>query len=139
MNWGDDFNTSLKAYCGKPEVALKDPVAKQAADSASVFRVYKDFALARNAYPVLGKGTMVRHDLFNENLASLPSLCAWYMEYGDEKALVMHNFGGASISFLVRDAIDCVMAVQGKVSRMTEEDGIRVMMDGYSSVVFGLE
>lgn len=139
MNWGDDYNTSIKAYCGKPDVALKDPVAAQAADSTSVFRVYKDFALARNAYQVLGKGTMVRHDLFNENLASIPSLCAWYMEYGDEKALVLHNFGSTSINFLVRDSLDGVMAVQGKVSRMTEDEGTRVMMDGYSSVVFGLE
>lgn len=137
MNWGDGFTTSLSAYSGKSEVSLKAPVPEQAADTSSVFRVYKDFALARNAYPVLGKGTMVRHDLFNETLDVLPSLCAWYMEYEGERALVLHNFGASSIDFLVRDTIDGVLAVQGNVWRNVEEG--RVKMDGYSSVVFSVQ
>lgn len=77
MNWGDSYNTKLASYTDKPEVSLPAAsVPEQTADSASVFRVYVDFARARNACPALAHGKMVRHELYNESLTAVPgALC----------------------------------------------------------------
>lgn len=139
MNWGDGHTARLASYTDKSEVPLPAAsVAEQAADTASVFRVYKDFALARNAVPALAYGRMVRHDIYNETLAVLPSLCAWIMDYEGERALVMHNFGAGEISFLLHDAVSGVIAVQGDVFMDRSGEQPRLTMDGYSSIVFDL-
>ena len=139
MNWGDSYNTKLAAYTDKAEVTLPTaPVAKQAADASSVFRVYKDFARARHACPALAHGRMVRHDLYNETLTALPALCAWIMESEEDRVLVLHNFSGGEINFLLHDTVTGTVAVQGEVSMDRSGDTPRLTMGAYSSVVFNI-
>ena len=139
MNWGDNYNTKLAAYTDKAEVTLPTaPVVKQAADASSVFRVYKDFARARHACPALAHGRMVRHDLYNETLTALPALCAWIMESEEDRVLVLHNFSGGEINFLLHDTITGTVAVQGEVSMDRSGDTPRLTMGAYSSVVFNI-
>lgn len=139
MNWGDSYNTRLASYTDKSEVSLPaSSVMEQAAESSSVFRVYKDFARARNACPALAHGKMVRHSLYNESLSALPQLCAWIMDYDGDQVLVLHNFSGSEINFLLHDAVRCTVAVQGDVYMDISGDEPRLTMGAYSSVVFGL-
>ena len=139
MNWGDSYNTKLASYTDKSEVSLPAAsVSEQAADSTSVFRVYMDFARARNACPALAHGKMVRHELYNESLTSVPELCAWIMDYEGDRALVFHNFSGSQINFLLHDAVNNAVAVQGDVYMDRSGDLPRLTMGPYSSVVFDL-
>lgn len=139
MNWGDSHNTRLASYTDKSEVALPaSSVVEQAAESSSVFRVYKDFAFARNACPALAHGKMVRHSLYNESLSALPQLCAWIMDYDGDQVLVLHNFGGSEINFLLHDTVTGTVAVQGDVYMDRSGDEPRLTMGAYSSVVFNL-
>ena len=139
MNWGDNYNTKLSSYTDKSEITLPAAsVSEQAADASSVFRVYKDFARARHAYPALAHGHMVRHDLYNETLAALPGLCAWIMEYEDDRVLVLHNFSGSEINFLLHDTVTGTVAVQGEVSMDSSGETPRLVMGAYSSVVFSI-
>lgn len=139
MNWGDGYMTDFSAYSGKSASGLSaSSVVEQAADSASVFRVYKDFARARNAVPALARGKMVRHDLYNETLTAVPGLCVWYMDCDGDRVLVMHNFSADDINFLLHDQISGVIAVQGDVFMDESEETPRLLMGGYSSVVFDL-
>ena len=139
MNWGDSYNTKLAAYTDKAEVTLPAAsVSEQAADASSVFRVYKDFARARHACPALAHGHMVRHDLYNETLTALPALCAWIMESEEDRVLVLHNFSGGEINFLLHDTVTGTVAVQGEVSMDRSGDTPRLTMGAYSSVVFNI-
>lgn len=139
MNWGDSYNTKLASYTDKSEVSLPAAsVSEQAADSSSVFRVYMDFARARNACPALAHGKMVRHELYNESLTAVPELCAWIMDYEGDRALVFHNFSGSQINFLLHDAVNNAVAVQGDVYMDRSGDLPRLTMGPYSSVVFDL-
>ena len=139
MNWGDSYTPDLYAYAGKSDVSLgAASVMEQTADSASVFRVYKDFALARNAVPALANGKMVRHDLYNESLTALPALCAWIMDYEGDRVLVLHNFSGSEINFLLHDTVYGAVAVQGDVFMNESGSQPRLRMGAYSSVVFDL-
>lgn len=137
MNWGDSHETDFSAYSGKSGSGLSGAsVVEQAADPSSVFRVYKDFARARNAVPALAKGKMVRHDVINETLTSSTSLCAWYMDYEGDRVLVIHNFGPEEINFVLPDAVEGTIAVQGDVFIGEDGDSVRLQMGGYSSAVF---
>lgn len=139
MNWGDSYNTKLSSYTDKSEITLPTAsVSEQAADASSVFRVYKDFARARHACPALAHGHMVRHDLYNETLTALPGLCAWIMEYEDDRVLVLHNFSGSEINFLLHDTVTGTVAVQGEVSMDSSGETPRLVMGAYSSVVFSI-
>lgn len=139
MNWGDSYNTKLSSYTDKSEITLPTAsVSEQAADASSVFRVYKDFARARHACPALAHGRMVRHDLYNETLASLPALCAWIMESEEGRVLVLHNFSGGEINFLLHDTVTGTVSVQGEVSMDRGGDVPRLTMGAYSSVVFNI-
>ena len=139
MNWGDSYNTKLASYAGKAETVLPAAsVPEQAADVSSVFRVYMDFARARHACPALAHGRMVRHSMYNETLGAVPALCAWIMDYEGDCALVLHNFSGGEINFLLHDNIDGTVAVQGEVSVDNSGDLPRLTMGGWSSVVFDL-
>ena len=139
MNWGDSYNTRLAAYTDKAEVALPTAsVSEQAADVSSVFRVYMDFARARHACSALAHGHMVRHDLYNETLTAIPSLCAWIMESEEGRVLVLHNFSGDDINFLLHDTVTGTVAVQGEVSMEHSGDVPRLTMGAYSSVVFNI-
>lgn len=137
MLWGDTYTTS---YTDKIDNGLSTKVgsiASPSPDAKSVFDTYKSFARARNSYPALARGQMVRHDVFNESVTSIPSLCAWYMVYEDEKLLVLHNFAQDNISFLLRDDVLNAIALQGDIS-IKKGNETRLMMGGYSSVVFEL-
>ncbi len=140
MLWGDSYQTEYlydKKFPGLEEAV--GTLTEQAANPNSVFRVYKDFAKTRNAYPELGKGQMVAHNIFNETVTSLTSVCAWFMEYEGERVVVYHNFGEEEVDFLLRETITGTIAVQGKVYlNVDDEKQPRVKMGPYSSVVFDM-
>ena len=83
---------------------------------------------------------MVRHDLYNETLTALPALCAWIMESEDDRVLVLHNFSGGEINFLLHDTVTGTVAVQGEVEVSMDRSGDtpRLTMGAYSSVVFNI-
>ena len=81
---------------------------------------------------------MVRHDLYNESLTALPALCAWIMDYEGDRVLVLHNFSGSEINFLLHDTVYGAVAVQGDVFMNESGSQPRLMMGPYSSVVFDL-
>lgn len=76
--------------------------------------------------------------MYNETLGAVPALCAWIMDYEGDCALVLHNFSGGEINFLLHDNIDGTVAVQGEVSVDNSGDLPRLTMGGWSSVVFDL-
>lgn len=139
MNWGDGYTADLSSYTGKSGFSQSAAsVVEQAEDPESVLRVYMDFARARNAVPALSRGKMVRHDLYNETLTALPALCAWIMDYEGDRVLVLHNFSGSEINFLLHDAVNEAVAVQGEVFKDESGSQPRLRMGAYSSVVFDL-
>lgn len=139
MNWGDGYTADLSSYAGKSGFSQSvASVVEQAEDPESVLRVYMDFARARNAVPALSRGKMVRHDLYNETLTALPALCAWIMDYEGDRVLVLHNFSGSEINFLLHDAVNEAVAVQGEVFKDESGSQPRLRMGAYSSVVFDL-
>ena len=70
-------------------------VEAQEQNRASVLRVYRDFAQARNAWKALAKGEI-------EPVATPNSAVAlWKMSYEGQTVLVAHNFGGGSAAFAV--------------------------------------
>ena len=81
---------------------------------------------------------MVRHDLYNETLTALPALCAWIMESEEDRVLVLHNFSGGEINFLLHDTVTGTVAVQGEVSMDSSGETPRLVMGAYSSVVFSI-
>ncbi len=138
MKWGDKYSTS---YTDKidPLFASKIPdLSSQVSDTSSVFKVYKDFIRVRNTYDPLAFGKMVRHGVYNETNTTYPAISGWYMIYGKEKLLVIHNFGAISVSIPINDQIKSAIASQGGVYIKRENHAFTLKMEPYSSVVFEL-
>lgn len=140
MLWGDSYQADYlygKKYAGLEEAV--GTLAAQAADPNSVFRVYKNFAKARNIHPELAKGKMIPHEVFNENVTTLTSVCAWYMEHEGQRVVVYHNFGGEEVDFLLRETVTGTIAVNGNVLlNVDNSKQPRLKMGAYSSVVFDM-
>lgn len=136
MLWGDGYTTS---YTDKIDPSLSQKVGtviSQSSDTASVLKVYKDFARVRNQYSALAKGTMTKYSVYDKTNTQYPSVAAWMMVYGDEKALVLHNFGPEVISLPIINSSIHPIARQGNVYLNKDSSPYMVRMEGYSSVVF---
>lgn len=137
MYWGDEYVTSYTDKIDPSVQSAVGSVTRQESDSTSILNLYRRLAQVRNTYPALANGTMTEHSKINyANAAQYPSLMAWYMTSGTQKLLILHNVASAESTILLNDALKNAIFVNGKV--MTKKDGeaYRVMLSGYSSVVF---
>lgn len=113
-------------------------VEAQQEDGTSLLNLYRDFARLRNTYPALARGTMVRHPVFNESNTGQAAVAAWYRELDGDRMLVVHNFGAAEQLLVLPDAPTGAVGVSGDVRLQRIEEGSRLLMGAYSSVVFTL-
>ncbi len=103
-------------------------VEAQQADANSILAVYKKFAAARNSSAALAKGTI------KEIKSGVNSVALWEMNYGSEKVLVAHNFGGADG---VKVTISGYSTENELVSNGTiSKSGSSLTLGAYSSVVY---
>ena len=63
------------------------------------------------------------------------SIAAWYMTKDNEKMLVLHNFGNASVELSLTDNIEKTVGVSGTV-QVKDGDDTSIRLGGYSSVVY---
>lgn len=139
MLWGDAYNT---AYTDKIDAAVESnvpSVSEQEADASSLLQTYRDFIRLRNTYPALATGTMSRHEVYNEANTDYPTLAAWVMTQGDERLLVLHNFGSSAIELPLTDNIRKAVGTQGTVEQAQQDGKTLVRLGGYSSAVYLLE
>ena len=139
MLWGDAYNT---AYTDKIDAAVESnvpSVSEQEADVSSLLQTYRDFIRLRNTYPALATGTMSRHEVYNEANTDYPTLAAWVMTQGDERLLVLHNFGSSAIELPLTDNIRKAVGTQGTVEQAQQDGKTLVRLGGYSSAVYLLE
>ena len=98
IKWTRSGSVPSVALNGKVDNAMLSAeisVEAQEQDPASLLRVYRDFAQARNAWKALAKGQI-------EAISSPNSAVAlWKMTYEGQTVLVAHNFGGGSAAFAV--------------------------------------
>ena len=139
MLWGDAYNT---AYTDKIDAAVESnvpSVSEQEADVSSLLQTYRDFIRLRNTYPALATGIMSRHEVYNEANTDYPTLAAWVMTQGDERLLVLHNFGSSAIELPLTDNIRKAVGTQGTVEQAQQDGKTLVRLGGYSSAVYLLE
>ncbi len=140
MMWGDAYTTT---YTDQIDPALSrtvEPVPKQQADTASLLTLYRKLAKVRNTYPALATGTTTEHPVYNHNAyGTWPQIAAWYRTEGNEKLLVLHNFGNDQAVFALEDRIDHAVLTQGNVYLKEEKQGYTLKMDAWSSVVFNIK
>ena len=102
-------------------------VESQSADEGSVLQCYRKFGELRDCYPALAKGTFMSKNT-GQNCIS-----AWYREASDQKILVLHNFGGASLTFdMEGDSLDVLIGSNGSV----DVKGTKLTLGAYSSALF---
>ena len=98
IKWTRGGSVPSAALNGKVDNAMLSAdisVENQEQDDASVLRVYRKFAQARNAWKALAKGEI-------EPVSSPNSAVGlWKMSYEGQTVLVAHNFGGGSAAFAV--------------------------------------
>lgn len=139
MLWGDNYTTSYTTKIDPSVASQVKPVSEQQTDAGSLLNTYLAFAHVRQTYPALASGTMSRHEVYNEENSQYPTVAAWYMTKGDQRILVVHNFGSAIIGLPLTDKIEKAIAISGSVSSKVEEEGISVRLGAYSSVVYLLQ
>lgn len=135
MLWGDNYTTS---YTDKIDATVASSVPSavvQKEDANSLLNTYLTFTRLRNTYPSLAQGTMTKHPVYNESNENYKSVAAWYMTKGDEKMLVLHNFGKASVELSLTDNVEKAVGVSGTVW-VKNEDSATIRLGGYSSVVY---
>ena len=102
-------------------------VESQSADEGSVLQCYRKFGELRDCYPALSKGTFVSKKT-GQNCIS-----AWYRETAGQKILVLHNFGGASLTFdMEGDSLAVLIGSNGNV----DVKGTKLTLGAYSSALF---
>lgn len=138
IDWGTSLaDAALRGKVDKNMLSTVGNVSDQESDEASVLNSYRYFARLRNIYPSLATGEMLPHSVYNQNKKTHSSLAVWYRTYGNEKMLVIHNFGPDSVSAAFKsDDLSRPVALQGK-ARIQRRDGIpSVIIEGYSTVIF---
>ena len=104
-------------------------VEAQEADENSILNVYKSWGRVRNAYKSLGQGEMTESGITGSTIAS------WYMTYGSEKMLVIHNVANTEKTVTVSDDMSHPMAVLGTVYTREKE----LTLGANSSVIFKVQ
>lgn len=104
-------------------------VESQSADENSILNVYRKFGVLRDSYPALAKGSFD----YCPATASVQALSAWYRSYGDQKILVVHNFGASTAKTgFPNDRLDRMIASNGTVT----VNGNNLSMGGYATAIF---
>ncbi len=104
-------------------------VESQLEDEDSVLSTYRKFGVLRDTYEALSLGSFD----YCSSAASNSSIAAWYRTYGDQRILVIHNFGAGSTTVtLSGDDLTQMIASNGSVS----VSGSKLTIGGYSSVLF---
>ena len=130
IKWARNSGLASASLSGKVDHAMLSEsisVEAQEQDPASILRVYRNFAQARNAWKALAQGEM-------EPLSSPNSAVAlWKMSYEGQTVLVAHNFGGGSAAFAVTGCTTDKMIVSNGVA-----DGSSGLLSlgPYASAVF---
>ena len=130
IKWTRSGSVPAVALNGKVDNAMLSAeisVEAQEQDAASVLRVYRDFAKARNQWKALAKGEI-------EGITSPNSAVAlWKMTYEGQTVLVAHNFGSGSAAFAVTGYTTDKMIVSNGVA-----DGSSGLLSlgPYASAVF---
>ena len=136
MLWGDSYTTAYTDKVDNGVAANVQPVSTQADDASSLLNTYRTFTRLRNTYPALATGTMLRHDVYNEENAAYKTLAAWIMLDDSQRLLVMHNFGPTALTLPLTNTVQKAVATQGTVEE-SEQDGKKMLrLGGYSSVVY---
>ncbi|MDE5759418.1 MAG: alpha-amylase, partial [Bacteroides sp.] len=140
MLWGDNTVTAYTDKIDKGVASAIKPVTEQQEDENSLLNVYVRFARLRNTYPALAEGEMSKHGTYNESNATTgKAIAAWYRTKDTEKMLVVHNFGASTVEIALTDSIEKAVGVNGDVQQKKEDDGVKVKMGAYSTVVFSLK
>ena len=130
IKWTRSGSVPSASLGGKVDNAMLSEsisVEAQEQDNASILRVYRNFAQARNAWKALAKGEM-------EPVSSPNSAVAlWKMSYEGQTVLVAHNFGSGSAAFAVTGYTTDKMIVSNGVA--DGSSGI-LSLGAYSSAVF---
>lgn len=138
MLWGDSYTTSYTTNIDSKMEAAVGTVASQSADPASIWSVYRDFAVLRNTYSALATGTISAHGVYNSSNTAYKQIAAWYREADGEKLLVLHNFGSETVDLPLTDELQSAVGVQGSVAASKTDDGTVVRLGAWSSAVFEL-
>ncbi len=137
MLWGD---ASTTAYTDKVDAGVASsvkPVSEQQQDEASLLNTYLTFAKVRNIYPALAEGDLEKHPVYNDQAdEAYMQIAAWYRTAGEERMLVIHNFGESEIQLPVTDDVTQAVAVSGNVECGTMDGQTFLKLGGYTSVVF---
>lgn len=105
-------------------------VEAQKVDEASVLALYTKFGDLRDRYLALSKGTFENCNLFGDKEA----IAAWWRTQGDQKLLVVHNFGAAPVTLLPNvPYFKTLLAANGSVSQKSASE---LTLGGYSTAVF---
>ena len=144
IQWKADGSGRADAYLnGKIDLSMLGEsisVERQLQEENSLLAHYRRFALARNAYPALARGSYRRHDVYNEDNSQYNALACWYLDADTQRALVLHNLGRSELTLTLDDLLGPSLAVNGKVCvRQTEAGAFEVTMPALSSVVFEVE
>ena len=119
-------STALNGKVDNTMLTADISVEAQEQSTASVLRVYRDFAQARNAWKALAKGQL-------EEMTSPNSAVAlWKMTYEGQTVVVAHNFGSGSAAFTVTGCTTDKMIVTNGV--VTASSGF-LSLGPYASAV----
>lgn len=135
MLWGDNYTTSYTDKIDATVASNIKSVTEQKENANSLLNTYISFIRLRNTYPSLAQGIMTKHAVYNESNEKYKSIAAWYMTKDNEKMLVLHNFGNASVELSLTDNIEKTVGVSGTV-QVKDGDDTSIRLGGYSSVVY---
>ena len=130
IKWTRSGSVPSAALNGKVDNSMLSEsisVEAQEQDNASILRVYRNFAQARNAWKALAKGQITEVKSPNSAVA------LWTMSYENQTVLVAHNFGNGSAAFAVTGYTTDKMIVSNGVA--DGSSGI-LSLGPYASAVF---
>ena len=130
IKWTRSGSVPSAALGGKVDNAMLTAdisVEAQEAEAASILRVYRNFAQARNAWKALAKGQIEEVNSPNNAVA------LWKMSYEGQTVLVAHNFGSGSAAFAVTGYTTDKMIVS---NGMADGSSGLLSLGPYASAVF---
>ena len=114
MLWGDSYTTSYTSKVDPSVASQVKPVSEQQTDAGFAPEHLSRFCSRAADLSGLGhRGRLSRHEVYNEENAQYPTVAAWYMTAGDQRVLVVHNFGSAIVSLPLLDPIEKAVATSG--------------------------
>ena len=142
MMWSRDgagiADGSLAGKVDKSMLTADISVEAQTENPRSVLGVYRTFTLLRNTYPALAQGKMERHPVYNNDNTHFAQIAAWYMTFGEERMLVVHNFSERAAIMPFEDSLDKPVALNGTAEVKKGDVTSQLQLGGLSSVVFDL-